>query len=71
MLIVRNSVRLAALVAGLALAGCGSEGGGKDAGGGEGGDCNADAFKKGCVAILNFRATTTTFGGVSVILCQE
>lgn len=56
--IVRNSVRLPVLVAGLALAGCGTAAGS--------GDCTPDTSQVGCVAILNFRATTQLFGGVSV-----
>jgi hypothetical protein len=60
MLIVRNSVCLTALVAALALGGCGSAGeSGK-------GGCDPGTFKKGCVDILNFRSTTETFAGVSI-----
>lgn len=62
MLIERNSVRLSALVAALALAGCGSDSG-KPTGGGE---CNPDEVQKGCVAIWNFRSTTATFSNVSI-----
>jgi hypothetical protein len=58
MLIVRNSVRLSALVAALALAGCGSAA--------DGSTCEPGVVKKGCVAILNFRSTTSNFAGVSV-----
>jgi hypothetical protein len=56
MLIVRNSLRLSALVAALALAGCGSAPGTGD------GSCASAR----CVDILNFRATTETFAGVSI-----
>jgi hypothetical protein len=59
--ISRNSVRLAALVAALTLTGCGSSKGEEG-----GGDCNPDAVQKGCVAIMNFRSTAVTFGGVSI-----
>ncbi len=58
--IPRNSGRLAALVAVLALAGCGS------GSGGGGGDCDFDTVQRGCVGILNFRATTQEINGVSV-----
>jgi hypothetical protein len=63
MLIVRNSVRLTALVAGLALAGCGSQSG--DHFGGSG-DCDPDAVKQGCVAMFNFRSTAQELNGLSV-----
>src|SRR5262252_5224043 len=58
MLIVRNSVRLTALVAGLSLAGCGTAAGN--------GDCDPDVNQRGCVAIMNFRSTTQLFAGISV-----
>jgi len=58
MLMVRNSVRLSALVAALALAGCGTAAGN--------GDCDPDVNQRGCVAIMNFRSTTQLFAGISV-----
>ena len=58
MLIVRNPVRLSALVAALALAGCG---------GGPGGSvCDPAVSRKGCVTIMNWRSTTETFSNVSI-----
>jgi hypothetical protein len=63
---VRNSVRLTALIAALALAGCGSDPGTGKGNEGNGNDCDPDVVKKGCVAIMNFRSTTETLAGVSI-----
>jgi hypothetical protein len=63
MLIVRNSVRLGALVAALALAGCGSASGYVPP---QSGDCSADRLEKGCVTIMNWRSTAETFAGYPI-----
>ena len=60
MTISNSSGRLTALVAILALAGCGS------GSGGGGGACDFDTVQRGCVGILNFRATAQEINGVSV-----
>jgi len=58
MLIVRSFVRLSALVAALALAGCG--------GGPGGSDCDPTHNRKGCVMIENWRQTPETFSNVTI-----
>src|SRR5215468_5366722 len=64
---VRNSVRLGAFVAALALAACGpASGAGGNDDDGKTDDCDPDVVKKGCVALMNFRSTAETLGGVSI-----
>ena len=61
--IPRNSGRMAALVAALTLAGCGSSSGEEQT---HESTCDYNTLKKGCVGILNFRSTTSVINGVSV-----